>query len=62
MSTVWQVFKQVAELQNGKPKVLCLQCNKTLEHPGIKHSRTNFLKTHINSAACKRQSSIRSTK
>ena len=61
-STVWQVFKQLAELRNGKPKVLCLQCDKTLEHPGIKHSGTNSLKTHINSAACKRQSSIRGTR
>ena len=62
MSTVWQVFKQVAELQNGKLKVLCLQCDKTLEHPGIKHSGTNSLKTYINSATCKRQSSIRGTR
>ncbi len=60
-SKVWHIFKPVAEIRTGNPKVMCSQCEATLEHPGIKNSGTNSLKSHLKSNACKKKSRSRAT-
>jgi len=60
-SKVWHIFKLVTKIRNGNLKVMCSQYEATFEHPGIKNSGTNSLKSYLKLNVCKKKSRSRAT-
>lgn len=50
----WEYFDQVALDRNGKPGVMCQQCQKVLDHPGWAHSGTTSMNKHYNGVTCRK--------
>ncbi|RDW70298.1 hypothetical protein BP5796_08695 [Coleophoma crateriformis] len=60
-STTWAAFDQGAKISTGEPVIICQNCKTILIHPGIKKTGTSSMKTHLASAACRRQAHNPST-
>jgi len=52
----WAYFKQCA-LRDGDPKIRCIFCDQTVQHPGI-HG-TSGMKRHRGRTGCKRQQALK---
>lgn len=50
---VWKQFEQVANANNGAPKVICKQCKAVLDHPGIGNGTSAMIK-HTKGQGCQR--------
>jgi hypothetical protein len=48
-SEIWVSLQQVASLQTGEPKVMCIHCNTLLVHPNWKATGTNTVRRHLQS-------------
>ncbi|KAJ5481400.1 hypothetical protein N7475_000212 [Penicillium sp. IBT 31633x] len=56
-SKVWKHFDQVAELESGRPKVVCRSCLTPLNHPHHPHHKSHGTSTmgkHLKSNSCRR--------
>jgi hypothetical protein len=51
-SDVWIAFDQIANIQTGKPKVICKHCGIMLSHPAL--NGTTALHRHQKNASCQR--------
>ena len=58
----WELFDQVALDKNGKPGVMCQQCQKVLDHPGWAHSGTTSMNKHYNGLTCRKAVSAKGLK
>src|SRR6185369_12340553 len=53
-SKVWESFSQGVAKSDGMPWVICMKCQFTLNHPGIKGTGTSALQKHLKSTRCRR--------
>ncbi|RKF61238.1 hypothetical protein OnM2_044045 [Erysiphe neolycopersici] len=44
---IWPLFRQLAALGNGEPKVRCTICGATLQHPKATHQGSGSLTRHV---------------
>lgn len=52
----WGKFDQVADIRNGKPCVMCRNCNRVLDHPGAGRGGTSSMNKHIEGVNCRNAS------
>lgn len=51
---VWKHFDQVADIDSGRPRVLCKACLTLLDHPQHKNHGTSAMSRHQKSNACRK--------
>jgi hypothetical protein len=51
-SDIWSSFDQIANIQTGKPKVICKQCGVMFGHPAL--NGTTALRRHQTNGSCRR--------
>jgi hypothetical protein len=51
-SDIWSSFHQIANIQTGKPKVMCKQCGVMFGHPAL--NGTTALRRHQTNGSCRR--------
>lgn len=53
ISDIWTYFDQVANIQTGKPKVICKHCGVMFGHPSL--NGTTALRRHWNNGSCQKK-------
>ncbi|KAJ5109552.1 hypothetical protein N7532_002724, partial [Penicillium argentinense] len=51
---VWKHFDQVADIDTGRPRVICQACLTLLDHPQHKKNGTSAMSRHLKSNTCRR--------
>lgn len=57
-SEVWQYFRHIIRISDGKPSIQCTRCDSSLTHPTIANTGTSALKRHLQSGHCAQRAKI----
>lgn len=52
-STIWDSFDQVAQISDGKAKLMCKKCGGILDHPHNNEHGTSTMARHLKGSQCR---------